>query len=300
MALTLPGEGTIVEYSIGGLIGYGYVKGYIQPPGKLVIQPYRMVGCLKSTLPILRSHLPCIALGRSVPLLDVNRILRILSPWRAYRDLKHKLPGGIIELLNILEPDLRGITGSWALGCEGPNSDVDILVYSKDPEVLSERLLKLQHRGIIKQCSLERVKRKRLGRNDFSLSDYHILRSPVESCIDGTPYTLRVLREPYSRLCEPYEPGSVLLGQAEVIVDLKSEEPDNILVPSRYRATVLSVSNSRFTWLSGRQTVIESWRTRYSFLESGRYLIRGELFIDINTGGLKITPDFVGGVWRVG
>jgi hypothetical protein len=287
-------EGSIALYQFGSEFIYGLVKGYHHPSNALIIFPYRHPSTCKPRVNIVTydtyyKWLPCI--GRFAPVIDLNEIINCITPWKALEFTE--LDSKIKEFINILVPDKVGITGSRAVGCNSPSSDLDLVLFSSEPSELAKTLRKLKKSGVISQCSPGRVKRKRVDRRDFSYSEIHINNSVVESCYKGVPFTLRILRETKCTFCDRLSIEIVPLGRVEFEARLIPEDPESIMVPSRYLLEPLKPFDL------GGQLYMESWRTRYADLPPGRYLIRGELMFMLRDNLLFISPDFNGGVWRV-
>lgn len=278
-------DGALVHYSIDGLVGWAYVRGYEHPTGYIVVEPRHGSPKIRETM------LHCI--GRRASLLPLSRVLSIISPWRAWKVWRDTIPRRLVEVLESLPLRKLGLTGSTALGMRGATSDYDIIIVPEDLETLYRELVLLKKRGYIGQCQADRVLAKRVMRKDVGVDPKHILSSLVESCLYGIPYTLRILRRETGTPCEPLELKMVVLGRVMLKLRLEPEAPwEGIAVPARYRATPLARSTR---WPS--KLVVEAWRTRYTGLAPGEYIVRGLLRLS-RDGVLVISPDLNGGVWR--
>ena len=288
-------EGCIVTVSMSGSVLHAYVKGYLHPGYSLIIQPYRGPDCDRPYHPPLR-YVACI--GRRTAIANYREVVGVLDPPKVLLHRFTQLPIPIKRMLMAAPIDWAGLTGSHAVGCSNSQSDVDLLVYTDAPEELLKWILRERNRGIIRQCGARRIRMKRVGRPDYSATLNHITTSPVESCYGGVPYTLRILRSLNPRRCVTWEATQIPLGTVRVRGDLKVDPVESILVPARYRLRVARSNNSIVD--RGDIVVVESFRTRYAWLRKGTYIIEGEVFLDVDSGSLKISPDLVGSVWRVG
>ena len=279
-------DGTLVHYSLGGLTGWAYIRGYEHPPGHIVVEPRR--GSPEPPRRMLR----CI--GREAPLLQLSRAVAILSPWRAWNVWRDAMPLRFVEALESLPVMRLGLTGSTVLGLRENASDFDIIVVPENLEALYNELLRMKEKNIIEQCQYNRILAKRRRRQDIGVDPKHVASSLVESCLHGVPYTLRVLRAGRAVPCEPLHQSTVNLGRATLRLWLEPEEPwEAIAVPARYTAELLAPETGL-----PRRLVMESWRTRYAGLAPGVYIVSGEL--RLTSGGVAvISPDHGGGVWRV-
>ena len=277
-------DGFIIRYVWHGHVSLAYARGYEHPAGGIIAEP-------RGPAPP-PTRIPCI--GRRATLIPLSRIVSVVSPWMAWKIAleRGEIPAAIRLLAEELGGSLVGLTGSRALGRSRASSDYDILMVPDDPWEAHKSLRALQRRGIVRQCSVERILSKRRGRSDIGVDPSHVDASPVESCIKGTPYTLRLLRRSRPRLCEHWEQRYVTLGRTRIEAMVASEGPESILVPARYRIRALRGP------IRGENLVLETWRTRYMNLAPGRYTLAGDLILDTRRGSLILSPDLWGGVWR--
>ena len=287
-------DGCIVSLSVNGSVLYAYVKGYLHPGNALIVQPYRTPDC-RSPPSIPMKYVDCI--GRKAHVADYSAVIGVFEPSSALDRAYERLPNPIKEMLDRAPVEWAGLTGSYAVGCEGRESDVDLIVYSRDPERLLEWLQRERCRGIIGQCKLQRVMNKRKGRRDYAITPQHINSSLVENCYRGVPYTLRILRTLSPRHCMKRSPIQVPLGVVRVKVRLEADPVESLLTPARYK---LKNASGNGALKAGDSIILESFRTRYAGLRSGNYIVEGELFLDVENGLFIISPDLAGGVWRVG
>ncbi|MCE4627935.1 MAG: nucleotidyltransferase domain-containing protein [Desulfurococcales archaeon] len=287
-----PIDGSIVVFTALGHVWTAISRGYDHPSTHIVAEPYRGPRCERAPpASVERRLLGCIQ--RLAPLVERRSVLAVYDPWRIASALWDRIPEPIRGLALEVGADMVGLTGSYAVGCEREGSDVDVVLYSRDPADLALRLREALRLGVIRQCSPERVISKRRGRPDYSSSLQHVMRSVTESCVEGVPYTLRILREPVGRQCEAWHARRIHAGRARLSAVLRSHDPDRILVPARYELEPLRASPR---WILGERIILESFRTRYSDLESGSYYIEGEIFIE-EDGTVTVSPDLWGGVW---
>lgn len=287
-----PVDGSIVIFEGAGHVWSAISRGYDHPSAHVIAEPYRGPRCERAPLTSVRiGFLGCIQ--RRAPLVEKRRILAVYTPWRIAAVRWERIPEPVRRLALEAGADMIGLTGSYSIGCERADSDVDLVLYSRDPIDIAERLRDAARRRIIKQCSPERVLSKRRGRPDYSVSLKHITASRTESCVEGVPYTLRILRSPEGRPCEALSSKRVYAGKARLFAVLHSRDPDRILIPARYE---LEPVRARPSWIIGERVILESFRTRYSDIESGRYYIEGEIFIE-DDGTVTVSPDIWGGVW---
>ncbi|MCE4624673.1 MAG: nucleotidyltransferase domain-containing protein [Desulfurococcales archaeon] len=287
-------DGCIVVLSVSGSILYAYVKGYLHPDHALVVQPYRAPDCRSPpSMPV--RYVDCI--GRSVHMARYSSVVEVFEPGSALAGAYERLPDPIKEMLDKAPVDWAGLTGSYAVGCEGRESDVDLIVYSREPERLLGWLQRERGRGVVRQCKPQRVISKRRDRRDYAITPQHVISSLVESCYRGVPYTLKILRRLSPRHCMERSPIQIPLGRVRIRADLEADPVESILTPARYRLE--NASGSRVL-KDGDTVFLESFRTRYAGLRSGSYIVEGELFLDVENNFFIISPDLAGGVWRVG
>ncbi|GBF08504.1 hypothetical protein apy_02290 [Aeropyrum pernix] len=271
-------EGWIVEVP-GSPAEYWVVKGYEHPPGKVVATPYRRgwrrldPRSIKQAPIWTLGYFPC--RGGPAPMLSLEAaIAKPVNPWSAleirYRDLPHP----IRVLLEEVNPELAGLTGSWAVFAEDGGSDVDLLIYG-DPSEIYTALESLASRGVIKP---HRHERSHYPLHGVRLLDSCIKYGGVTSC-----YTLRILRYTSPRECSRRLTAiGRYTGPIEIIGE---QEPlDSILVPARYRSVLLRLRV---------EAVVETWRTSYQELKPGVYEGDLELFVDQH-GGITASPDLDG------
>ncbi|BAN90683.1 hypothetical protein [Aeropyrum camini] len=271
-------EGWIVE-APGSPAEYWIVKGYEHPPGKVVAAPYRRGGKRLDPRSIEQAplwtieHFPC--RGGPVPMLSLDAASsKPVNPWRVLELRYPDLPHPIKHLLEEVNPELAGLTGSWAVFAEDRGSDVDLIVYG-DPDEIYLALKYLKSRGAI-----VRHKHKR---SEYPLDSARLLDSCIKNGGETACYTLRILRYTTPRECSKrLTPLGLYAGPLEITGE--QEALDSILVPARYRAVLLKL---------GLPAVVETWRTSYQELKPGVYAGVLEVFADQN-GAITASPDLKG------
>jgi len=264
-------DGWLIRASLYGLVDFWLVKGYVHPEDSVVAVPYRH----RSLIVAYRLRfLPCI--GREVPLVRRSEIVDYVDPTSAFRVRRRDLPESILELIDILNPEVVGLTGSWALLSERPRSDVDLIVYDKDPLRLYRALVELRDENKISQCRSWEEMRRKIS-STWILTEY--LRGRLlESCYRGSPYTLRILRRTEPLPCR----GSLHPpGRAERLkVFIRSSE-ESFLVPARYPVTLLEGPAWLLSYVNEKNTRVshETWRTRYQTLKEGIYIVENSLLV---------------------
>lgn len=272
-------DGVIVEANVAGTLAFYIVKGYAHPEQHLVVQPYRYPCCRRGPPAPIHYN---VCLGVETAMIPREKVTRVISPEAAIETLPGRVKQRILELVEVLGLEWYGVTGSYALGCEGPSSDVDVMGLYR-PGLL-DALQDLARDGLIRQCKRQDVIAKRSrGPGGLALEVSRIETSLVDSCYRGQPYTLRLVtslwEEPCHQILIPY-------GYAELTGWMRPlGEP--ITVPTRYRMD------------TGSETVIvETWRTRYQEIKEGRYRVRGLLRLDAVSGNLVVWPDMGGWIAR--
>ena len=297
-------DSCIIEASINGEILYYYVRGYEHPITGYIVEPYMRDRCRrirgKISLcenPICR-YIPYF--GRRTPILEKKSVVSSVNPFSSYLQNKNRLPRSIRELLDALESYEPGLTGSWALGCESKESDIDLVVINYDEE-LFKILESYRRRGKIRQCRFQEIVSRR-RKDDISTDINKINNSLLDSCFNTIPYTLRVLRS--SSITTIVEWRQRYIDYGEITLQAIIEDPgiEAYLTPARYILTNASIIESSVNlpdnWLT-ELLILETWRTRYTELIQGRYLIKGRLYYDMWRSQWIITPDWEGGIWRM-
>lgn len=265
-------DGWIVKYRD---LSYWVIKGYSQPPNSLVAIPYRTSEGKRVNVEDYRLFTPpwlirwvkCI--GREAPLLSLGDIIQVYDPFIAYKLRAKDLPDAIRELIDYLNPEIVGLTGSWLLGFEREDSDVDLLIYGGSEIYLA--LADLAAEGAITDC----IQRARLPRiYGFTLTD---------ACFKGAKYTLRILRRLTSEDCKKtLIPLEKYVGPIRIIESSKSYK-----VPAEY--TIILER-------TGLEAIMETWHTRYMELAPGRYCARLSLRIDTTENVIVASPDLEGAI----
>jgi len=263
----------VLVYALQPAPAWYIVRGYAHPPGLIVAQPYRAPDC-GSPPPIPRQPLECLA--TSYWALERRAITVRLWPSDAWRTRGSRV---LDELLDAIGAWWRGLTGSRALACDRPGSDYDVIAAVSNPIEAYTALTELRESGALSQCKWGHIRGKRAPGHprDAATNTEIVGASLTDSCYKGVPYTLRILRRIVEGDCGP---PRAPLGKVRVYVYLEGG-PESILVPARYRA---SSSLGSLT--------VETWRTRYQGLPSGRYLVEGDLYVE--QGKLVLTPDHGG------
>lgn len=280
MHLNMLIEGWILETTLLGSRILWMVRGYTHPDEYIVVTPYAIEGRRVkqydwSWLPsCVKEFIPCI--GRIAPLIAQRDVVRIVDPERALRLRRGDLPAEILELLDILNPEWAGLTGSWAVFGERLSSDVDVLVYG-NPNAMYKTLLELREEGRIKPCMVEDRYLKVLDRMSWSTYAKLLPFKTLDSCYRGKPYTIRILRRLYSRPCYDFiVKVGVYEGMLRVVDNSESH-----LTPARYIVDI-----------NGNKVTMETWHTRYMELPKGVY--KGYLEVFHAREGLILSPDIVG------
>ncbi len=262
-------DGWLLRVSIGGSVNTWLVKGYMHPEGHVVAVPYKK----ENFAPFwLYSYVPC--LGRYVSLVPKRNIVVKINPFQAFRLRKNDIPKDILELVEILDAEAVGITGSWALNNEREDSDVDLIIYDENLERVYNMLRKLREDGLIFQCRREKEMFNKVE-EPWIVEEYKKVRV-LESCYKGIPYTIRLLRSMHEIPCLKIV---LPLGNASKLLVKIINNRENYLVPARYEVKILEGPS----WITDLQEkfdkiVLETWRTRYQELKTGVYEV---LFSDI-------------------
>lgn len=280
----IPGlvDGSLLLYQVSSGTLWVMVRGYEHPEWGVVGEPYRRPDCTRPALAeSMKTYLPC--MGRRVPVFERNRIIHTLDPQRVLDLLPARLRKGVADLVSHLGAWWYGITGSWAVSCAAPRSDVDILVYYEPG--MERALIDLRREGRIRQCKKNSILVKRGSRRDIGTDPDLIDNSVLDSCIDGVPYTLRLLSSWGERGCDTIRVG---LGRDRVLLYV---EKGGYTVPSRYRSRVVRPGS---ILRKDANVVLETWRTRYQELPPGLYIVEGYVILEGQT--YIITPDHEGKV----
>ena len=266
----MPFEGWLVRRD-----GVWMVRGYEHPPGKLIVVPYR-VPASQTKGQERRKYLECV--GRSAFVVDRERA-DLVDPAEALK--RAPLPAQARELLDLIAPSWAGLTGSYALGLQRPDSDVDLLAYTSRPHEVYRALADLREEGLVSDCRQD--VRFEKERDSFTYSEFALLHplKLLDSCFRRMPYTLRLLRFVEEMPCQSrFSP----IGWVEFIGEVRGGEP--YLTPAIYNVKADGMGD----------VLLMTWRTRYQELPEGRYLIRGLLQRDEVKGQLYVVPDLGGRV----
>ncbi len=272
-------EGYIIEYSRLGDRVFFMVKGYEHPEGYYITVPYRTARYriedpyewLRGAAPWMLSRVDC--MPREVPLLPRASASTCIDPARALELRWSSLPAQAKRLLNALDFEWAGLTGSWALGFESRQSDVDLLLYG--PSVY-EYVVEAYERGILRPCG---ARGDRLAGRAVGLEDLYSVKL-VEACTGGLRVTLRILRSLEPQPCRRRRPLGVVRGVVELV-----DVGESYLVPARYKAMLYSVEGVV-------PVILETWRTRYQELPPGTYWLEGEAWVE--DGAIIVSPDLGG------
>ncbi len=258
------------------------VKGYEHPEDGYISVPYMVSNkrisahdfLLYTPRKFLR-YLDCV--GRLVPVIPKNEVVCFFDPEKVYKRRRRELPKQIIELIDYLDPEYVGLTGSWALGIESERSDVDLLLYGNNKEIYAH-LIELKEIGHIKQCNDRRFEKVS---DTFDYSTYRLLSNIriLDSCYKGVAYTIRILRDICSEKCHSiYTAQKAFKGEIEIF-----DNEEKYLTPSTYK--VVS---------GGGEMELVTWHTRFSELPLGKYSFVGTLQLDKAGGKSIISPDLGG------
>ncbi len=285
-----------------GFLEYYYVRGYEHPIRGYIVEPYRGATCggkrrgnqilaVENTIPYF---------GRSVYLLDLSDVHNVINPLSALEVTYSYFPARIRSLIEALASYQVGLTGSWAIGCEKRDSDIDLVIYEFDEDLI-RILQRYADQGLIKQCrSLNLIIRKRNGRRDISTLYAHVANSLLDSCFQGVPYTIRILRRNEPQIINELENRYIKLGSTSIFVKIENTGIEGYLTPARYRSKILRIlDQDSIAMHSIKEVLIESWRTRYTEIRPGNYIVKGELFLDLWEDIIILSPDFEGGIWKV-
>jgi predicted nucleotidyltransferase len=252
------------------------VKGYEHPTEGYVAIPYRKVYSGEPwNLRGLTRYLECV--GREVQVVPRSPEISVVDPSEALKQAT--IPAPLRELLEQLDPEWAGLTGSRALGAAKPSSDFDILVYSSRPSELYKVLEDLAAESKIKECEAN-IRYSKVG-DTWSSQEFRLLHSfkLLDSCYMGVPYTLRMLRYAEERECKSSYRS---LGWSEGLIRL-AESGEKFLVPATYTTTIVGVN---------APVTLVTWRTRYQELPPGLYLARG--LLQASGSDLYLVPDIRG------
>jgi len=278
-------DGVILIASPHGTPAYYIVRGYTHTEEHVIVEPYRELSCkrLKETLEVI--YHPC--LGTGVPQIPRDRIISKI-PGYNQKYLSRRARRVVEELRDTLGLEEVWVTGSHAISCEEPNSDIDIIALYK-PGII-KALKDLAKEGVISQCQEDRILMKRInkGPRGIALDLWKIKSSILDSCFRGTPYTLRLILYQWEQPCrDPQIP----LGK--IALSLKLEPASPYTVPATYRGVPLSKDPA-----IDEEVIVETWRTRYQELPTGFYKVKGLLRMGAKTGRLTLWPDY-GGIERI-
>ncbi len=262
-------DGWLVKASLGGTVGLWLVKGYVHPEDFIIAIPYKREALIPSWLV---SYLSCI--GRYVPLVPRRNVIAEINPFSVFRLREKELPRPILELINILKIDFVGLTGSWALGEENKNSDVDLIIYTSDSRKSFDILKKLKKEKLIFQCRTDYDMLNKV-KEQWIVEEYKNDRV-LESCYKGVPYTIRFLRFMNEIPCSE---AFVSLGRIDKLLVRIIDNNESYLVPARYKIKIIKGPDWLLNFLHGRLEIfLETWRTRYQELKTNVFEI---LFPDI-------------------
>ncbi|MFN4046530.1 MAG: hypothetical protein ACK4H7_04240, partial [Acidilobaceae archaeon] len=190
-------EGWIVRVSLGYLEETWTVRGYKHPEGALIATPYmrgsRRVKAydLAEAPSWLLEFTPCI--GREAPVIPERIVTMALDPGESFKVRRGDISGEVLELIDHLNPEWVGLTGSWAIAGERKDSDVDLLVYGDHRDIYAT-LRDLREEGAIRACNVIERYGKVKDMMDWRLYSKLSTLKLLDSCFKGAPYTLRVLR----------------------------------------------------------------------------------------------------------
>jgi hypothetical protein len=261
-------DGWIVRASWAGVEAYWIVKGYEHPDWGVVVVPYRVLGKRYPTrpdptlFPGIEARLEC--MGRPVPVMPYKRITLTINPARALRLRLRDLPEAVRELVEYVNAE--GLTGSWAVFQESPQSDVDLISYRRD----SYKALKdLAAEGSLQPCPRE----PKWGPQPPPR------RSLLDACYKGAPFTLRILR---TREKMPCTTKRWLIGRyrGEVVI---TDIGEGFLTPARYEAFIPGVGSA----------ILETWHTRYYEIPPGVYSVDLAIYY-VEGEGYVASPDLYG------
>lgn len=271
-----PVEGWILHQAWGGIVVYWKVSGYMHPEARAVAVPYR-VGKTRTSpraaIPGLNTeYYYCV--GRRSYLVDLNRVTWI-SPDRLlkYRmeDLRARRPG-IVELLQTLNPEWKGLTGSWATLHESVGSDVDLLIYHKDGWSIYNALADLLDEKKISGCP---------GRHQVDLPRIHGYQL-LDACYKGERYTIRILKTLEPQACKWM---ITPIGWMTTVLEIVDPVAPHT-VPAAYRAREPRLGD----------VILETWHTRYQEMSPGLYEARLQVFEAPH--GTIVSPDLGGWIRR--
>ncbi len=274
-------EGWVVRVSWLHVM-YWIIKGYNHPEYGYIAIPYRLgdkrieLGEMHRIVPesMLR-YVDCI--GRYAVVLPHNMIDLYIDPSKVLEIRMSELPGVIVELLEQLDPEWAGITGSWAVFSEKRGSDVDLLLYSYSHESIYDRLTKLKNQGLISDCNLRKHNLDIPRQHGFQLLD---------ACYKGIKYTLRILRRIDKAPCSDI---IIPIGKYQGLIRITSSR-EAYLVPAIYDAIIDDLG----------EIVIETWHTRYQEMLPGIYIANLNLSYDLKRGTILASPDIDGFIEGIG
>ncbi|AFZ71064.1 hypothetical protein Calag_1355 [Caldisphaera lagunensis DSM 15908] len=254
------------------------IKGYEHPKEGFISIPYRISGKRVNINEIYEEikdyylYLDCV--GKEVPVVKRNEILKYYDPKEIFIKNVNILPKNIIELVEFLKVEYAGLVGSYLLGYQKKNSDVDLILYGNNNEIY-ENLLQMKREGLIFNC----IDRYDKVSDTMTRSEYELFaqRRVLDSCYKGIPYTIRILRQIYSEECRSiYKTLKSFKGEIEIY-----DNKENFLVPSIYLANSIDLG----------KVEIMTWHTRYMELPLGRYYIEGVVQLNVKDNRLIVVPD---------
>ena len=262
-------DGWLVRASLSGLDAVWVVVGYEHPEWGVVVVPYRVAGRRVPPKPSWLAPgsdawLDC--MGRRVPVVDRSRIHWYIDPEAALRSRLRDLPSPARELAELVEAE--GLTGSWALGAEGPASDVDLISYTEEA---IKALRDAAAEGLVEACQ----RKPKWGPPAPPAAGGVRL---TDACYKGVPYTLRILRhrDPLPCTRRRWAIGK-WAGRLRIVATV------SLALPATYRVILEGLG----------EAMMQTWHTRYTMLPPGLY--EAELTLYHSEGeGLVVSPDLYG------
>ncbi len=268
-------DGWVVRAVWAGIEAYWVVKGYEHPDWGVVVVPYRVLGKRYPTkpdpviFPGLEVYLDC--MGRAVPVMPYKRVTTFIDPIYALKLRLNDLPEAIKELVE--QVGAEGLTGSWAVMNETPQSDVDLLSFNKESY---KALRDLALEGSLSHCP----RKPKWGHQPPPR------KSVLDACYKGVPFTLRILR---MREKIPCSTRRWLVKRYSGRIEIR-DIGEGFLTPARYEAFIPGLGS----------LILETWHTRYYEWPPGIYDVNLVIYY-VEGEGYVASPDLYGRMepaWR--
>lgn len=286
------------------------VKGVLHPPGKVIALPvyireegekYRRVRSLREALGYLEKNKTLYLeyldfTGQRTPLIPLNDADEVYDPLEFGRADTEAGRYALMlkEMIESLTKIKVGVTGSILLGLDGPESDIDLIVYGlHSGEKFIDILRDLRRKDIVKPVSTVDWLIK--TRTDSLTSPEEWLKLESRKTLTGVfknrLYTCKIVPLP----SEYWEDASQMvkeIGRASIICRVIDPRFGKT-TPNLYLVKVLEVING--DRLARNASQIMSMRSRFAELASGGDIVKVEGRLEeVNVLGKKFHRIFIG------